>query len=59
MNDIKISNAQYIQDEGENTAIKATIDGTDWSVPICVGNSHYDEIMRQVAAGTLTIEDAD
>ena len=59
MNDIKISNAQYIQDEGENTAIKATIDGTDWSVPICVGNSHYDEIMRQVAAGTLTIKDAD
>ena len=59
MSDMIISNAQYIQDEGENTAIKATIDGIDWSVPICVGNSHYDEIMRQVAAGTLTIEDAD
>ena len=59
MNDMEISNAQYIQDEGENTAIKATIDGIEWSVPICVGNSHYDEIMRQVAAGTLTIQDAD
>ena len=59
MNEMVISNAQYIQDEGENTAIKATIDGIDWSLPICVGNSHYDEIQRQVAAGTLTIQDAD
>ena len=24
-----------------------------------VGNTHYDEIMRQVAAGTITIADAD
>ena len=59
MSDMIISNAQYIQDEGENTAIKATIDGIDWSVPICVGNSPYDEIMKQVAAGDLTIADAD
>jgi hypothetical protein len=28
-------------------------------VPVVVGNTEYDEIMRQVAAGTLTIEDAD
>ena len=28
-------------------------------VPISEGNRHYDEIMRQVDAGTLTIEAAD
>ena len=39
--------------------IKATVDGEEVFVPITVGNRHYDEIMRQVAAGTLTIADAD
>ena len=39
--------------------IKATIDGEEVFVPITVGNRHYDEIMRQVEAGTLTIQDAD
>ncbi len=29
------------------------------SVPIAEGNRHYDEIMRQVEAGELTIEEAD
>ena len=28
-------------------------------VPIAEGNRHYDEIKRQVDAGTLTIEAAD
>jgi hypothetical protein len=28
-------------------------------VPLEVGNRHYDEIMKQVAAGDLTIADAD
>ena len=28
-------------------------------VPIAEGNRHYDEIMRQVEAGTLTIAEAD
>ena len=39
--------------------IKATIDGEEVFVPITVGNRHYDEIMRQVEAATLTIQDAD
>ncbi len=34
-------------------------DGTATSVPNRPGNADYDEIMRQVAAGTLTIADAD
>ena len=62
MNEMNITSAQYIvnaTDSSENTAIKATIDGVEMSVPLSAGNRHYDEIMRQVAAGTLTIEDAD
>ena len=43
----------------EIACINATIDGEVMSVPLVVGNRHYDEIMRQVDAGTLTIADAD
>ena len=42
-----------------NCAIIAVIDGVTVGVPLCPGNRHYDEIMRQVEAGTLTIADAD
>lgn len=34
-------------------------DSTILSVPLVAGNRHYDEIMRQVDAGTLTIQDAE
>lgn len=57
---MNISSAQYVEDEnGNKYAISATIDGKDTGVPIAPGNRHYDEIMRQVEAGTLTIQDAD
>jgi len=57
---MQISNAQYIADmDGNNTTIVATIDGDELFVPLSQGNRHYAEIMRQVAAGELTIEDAD
>jgi len=59
MDEMNITSAQYIQDEGVNTAITATIDGKELSVPLDPANRHYDEIMRQVAAGDLTIADAD
>jgi hypothetical protein len=59
MNYMNITAAQYIQHDGVNTTIEATIDGTTMFVPIAPGNRHYDEIQRQVAAGTLTIADAD
>jgi hypothetical protein len=45
--------------ETDNSGIYATIDGQQVYVPLATGNRHYDEIMRQVAAGTLTIADAD
>ena len=59
MNEMTITSAQYVAWEGELTGIKATIDGIEMSVPLAPGNRHYDEIMRQVAAGDLTIADAD
>ena len=54
-----ITNAQYFEEHGTNTSINATIDGVEMSVPLVEGNRHYDEIMRQVDAGTLTIADAE
>jgi hypothetical protein len=60
MNEMNITSAQYFNSlEGTKTGIKATINAVVWSVPLEPGNRHYDEIMRQVAAGTLTIADAD
>jgi len=56
---MNITSAQYIAPEGVNDSIKATIDGTEMSVPLDPANRHYAEILRQVAAGTLTIADAD
>ena len=57
---MNITSAQYKKNlEDENHSIIATIDGVEWGVPLSVGNRHYDEIMRQVNAGTLTIQDAD
>ena len=44
---------------GENKKIRATINGVEMSVPLAPGNRHYDEIMRQVEAGELTIQDAE
>ena len=61
MNEINITEAQYQVDSVSNEAtnIKAIIDGVEMFVPLAAGNRHYDEIMRQVEAGTLTIQDAE
>ena len=56
---MNISSAQYRQKDGINICIAAVIDSVEIFVPLAPGNRHYDEIMRQVAAGTLTIADAD
>ena len=55
---MNITSAQYKTLE-EKQSIKATIDGEEIFVPIQEGNRHYDEIMRQVDAGELTIADAE
>ena len=54
-----ITSAQYFAYNGENTSISIIVDGVQISVPLTPGNRHYDEIMRQVEAGTLTIADAE
>ena len=59
---MNITNSQYIADitgSGENVSIQATIDGIKMSIPLDPANRHYAEIIRQVAAGELTIADAD
>jgi len=59
MNNMNITAAQYVTDmDGNNTAIQATIDGIEMSVPLDPANRHYAEILKQVAAGTLTIQEA-
>ena len=60
MESMNITSAQYILSiEGTNSGIKAVIDGKTMSVPLDPANRHYAEIMRQVEAGELVIEDAD
>ncbi len=55
-----IINAEYITDfNDKNSIIKATIDGQEMSVPLDPANRHYAEILKQVEAGTLTIQEAD
>jgi hypothetical protein len=57
---MNITEAKYYNYNGEIAGIKLTLsDGTVSSVPRRVGNRHYDEILKQVDAGTLTIADAD
>jgi len=56
---MNITSAKYASIKGEFINITATIDGQEWSVPLVSGNRHYDEIMRQVEAGDLTIQEAD
>ena len=58
-NVMTILSAQYIASDEVNTAVKATIDGQIMFVPLDPDNRHYAEILRQVADGTITIEDAD
>ena len=58
---IKFTSVKKVNDNetGELGCYRVVIDGITSSVPICVGNREYDEIIRQVKAGELTIEDAD
>jgi len=50
--------ADVIEGVSENTSIKATIDGQELFVPLDPSNRHYSEIMRQVEAGELVIQEA-
>jgi len=55
-----ITSAQYATNtSGETNQITATIDGEVTSVPLDPANRHYAEIMRQVEAGELVIQEAE
>ena len=58
---MSIENAKYNKDEHTDKAISINCiwDGKLISVPLSEDNRHYVEILRQVAAGELTIADAD
>ena len=60
MEDMNITSARYLAENGENVCIEFVLDGVTMHVTVGItGNRHYDEIMRQGEAGTLTIADAD
>ena len=55
--EMNITQAQYQLNMigTQNVTIRIVVNGVEMSVPLAEGNRHYDEIMRQVDAGTLTI----
>ena len=53
---------QFAENEGDtpvNVSVTIVVDGETLSVAMDPANRHYAEIQRQVAAGELTIQDAD
>ena len=58
MNNMNVTSAQYIAEQGVNIAIKATINGQTLGVPIDPTNRHYAAILEWVAEGN-TIQEAD
>lgn len=59
-----IENAKYVKapldnPDNKNTAIKATINGVESWIPMDEANTDYAEVLKLVAEGSLTIEDAD
>ncbi len=72
-NNLNISSAKYVKDQetqvineenvyvsvGDNVAVDVVIDGETMRVPLDTANRHYEEILRQVDAGGLTIAEAE
>ena len=61
MNEMNIESARYLVSEttNQNFAVQVTVDGQEMFVPLDPANRHYAEIMRQVEAGELTIQEAE
>ena len=55
---MNVTSAQYIAEQGENIAIKATIGGQTFGVPLDPANRHYAAILEWVAEGN-TIQEAE
>ena len=59
---MNIKKAKYYGSKNGNEGIEITLDGQETAVtyvPLDPANSDYAEIMRQVDAGELTIEEAE
>ena len=63
---MEFKNAKYVKDymDAEKKTepyitISCTVGGRILSIPCVVGNRYYDEVMKQVKEGTLTIKEAD
>lgn len=62
MDSMNITSVTRERDDDGNlclTMLSVVIDGETMGVPLDPANRHYAEIMRQVEAGTLTIQAAD
>tara|TARA_B100001248_G_scaffold217649_1_gene172826 strand:- start:989 stop:1180 length:192 start_codon:yes stop_codon:yes gene_type:complete len=63
MINMTITSAKYqpndTRDGNDTSVLKCIIDGVEMYVPTDPYNRHYAEVLRQVDAGELTIEDAD
>ena len=60
MDSMEITSVQYsVSELTGNSLIRATIDGINMAVPLDPANRHYAEIMRQVEAGELVIQEAE
>ena len=57
---MNVTKAQYQKGslDSDNTNIKATIDGTEFYIPLDPANRHYQAILEWVAKGNK-IKDAD
>ena len=57
---MNITNAQYIaDDDGNNIAVKSTIDGEEMFVPLDPANRHYAAILIWAEEDGNTIQEAD
>jgi len=56
---VKVNSDNKLIADGVNQGIEATINDVQMWVPLDPANADYAEILRQVAAGELTIADAD
>jgi len=59
MDSMNITSAKYMAENSVNIGVTAVINGKTLGVPLDPANRHYAEILRQVDAGTLTIQDAE
>ena len=55
-----VTSAKYHNDiDGNEIGIYATVNGVQMFVPLNPNNTQYSEILRQVEAGDVTIQEAD